>query len=378
MKLSKIAFSCLIATGITAPQFASADESLEFHGYARMGTVYEKDGNQYIEADGQTGKAVGRLGNEKDGLEIKWLKRYQVENGTKWDLGFMVEDYGTFAVKEMYAGASNVFVSQPDAYIWSGKVQHAREYNNLTDHYVTWADGKGAGVKNVDLGFAKLQLAVVDGGDGDKASNYTATSTLSHIKLTEHINLALIANYGFSDNTSDQEDAYHLVAKVSMGGHKFYYRRAENVAGAQSLSWSRQDGFTSDYFSMEGVFSPAEKIGIEYFAAYHSIEQEMQVEDGETDFATGDRVNYNTVVKSTYQWNDIHSTWLEAGYSVVDFDDSRENNEAFKVTLSQNIAVSGVTWARPMLNFYVSAGEEKNAGETTTPLIVGARMEAWW
>ena len=363
MKLTKIAVACLVATGVTAPQFAAADDSLEFHGYARQGVVYEQDGNHTISAEGQTGNAAGRLGNEGDGGEVLFLKKFEGENGTKWDLGFMLEDWGNLAVKQFYAGASNVFESQPNAYIWAGNVFHARLQQGLNDYYVTWADGKGAGIKGLDLGFANLELGLV----GATGPQYTATSKLSGIKLSDDISMDLIANYGFTDNTSDADDAYHLVAKVSGWGQNFYYRHAENVS--DSLSWGRKDGLSSDYFSVDGSYSLGGSTGLEYLASYHTIDEPVNADDRDT---------MNVIVRPTQQWNDIHSTWLEAGYSLVDYDNGDESS-AFKVTLSQNIAVGGMTWARPMLRFYVTAGEEENrAGETENPVIAGAMFEAWW
>ncbi|MCS5932329.1 carbohydrate porin [Klebsiella pneumoniae subsp. pneumoniae] len=39
-----------------------------------------------------------------------------------------------------------------------------------------------------------------------------------------------------------------------------------------------------------------------------------------------------------YFWNDVHSTWLEAGYQRVDYDQGGDNH-GWKLTLSQNIAI---------------------------------------
>ncbi|STV62067.1 maltoporin [Klebsiella pneumoniae subsp. ozaenae] len=30
--------------------------------------------------------------------------------------------------------------------------------------------------------------------------------------------------------------------------------------------------------------------------------------------------NYGAIVRPMYFWNDVHSTWLEAGYQRVDYD----------------------------------------------------------
>jgi maltoporin len=38
-----------------------------------------------------------------------------------------------------------------------------------------------------------------------------------------------------------------------------------------------------------------------------------------------------------YWWNDVHSTWLEAGWQHVDYDNGGDNN-GWKLTLSQNMS----------------------------------------
>ena len=369
MKLSKITLACALAAGMTTPQMASADDAFEFHGYARAGTAYEQDGNTTIEADGDTGNAAGRLGNEGSGGEWLFLKKFDAENGTKWDVGFMAEDWGSFGVKQSWAGASNVFASQPNAYIWAGKVFHSRMQQGLNDYYLSQQDGQGAGIKGVELGFANLELGFVDGGNGH---DFAATSKLSDIQLSDEVKLDIIANYGFTDDSTDSTgiDAYMVVAKLSGWGQNFYYRYADNVES--SLSWGREEGKSSHYVSVDGSVSIDEQTGIEYLVSYQDFEQ---ITDGD---GTGDRVTYNAIVRPTHQWNDIHSTWVETGYTLVDFDDSREDNSAYKVTISQNIAVGGVTWARPQIRFYATAGQEKNQGVTSTPVTVGAMFEAWW
>ncbi|MFT6987585.1 MAG: maltoporin [Psychromonas sp.] len=366
MKLSKITLACALAAGMAAPQIASADDAFEFHGYARWGTQYEQDGNKQIAADGQTGNAAGRLGNEGNGGEWLFVKRFEPENATKWDLGLMIDDWGNgLGVKQAYAGASNIWASQSDAYVWAGRVFHSRMQQGLTDYYLSIQDGQGAGIKGLNLGFATLELGFVDANDG---ANFAVTSKLSNIKLGDELNLDIIANYGFTDDTVvDPIDAYLLVAKLSGWGQNAYYRHSDNTEN--SLSWGRVEGLSSDYLSVDGSFNLAERTNLEYLASYHMIDEAAD---------SGDRDTMNIVLRPTHAWNEIHSTWLEAGYSFVDYDNGDESSAA-KLTLSQNIAVGGVTWARPMLRFYVTAGQEENrAGETENPVIAGAMFEAWW
>jgi maltoporin len=365
MKLSKTTIACLLATGFSVSGIASADDAFEFHGYARAGTAYEQDGDRTISVDGSTGNSVGRLGNEGNGGEFSFIKNFSGDNSTDWDVGMMLENWGTLGVKQTWAGASNVFESQPNAYVWAGKVFHSRLQQSLNDYYISMQDGQGAGIKNLELGFANLELGFVDDSDG--LHNYAVTSKLSNIKVGDNVTFDIIANYGFADNTvTDPIDAYLLATQIKVGGQNFYARYSDNTEN--NLFWGKTEGNSSVYFSYDGSVSLSAQTGLEYLLSY----QDFKVAE------VDDRVAYNAIIRPTFQWDNIHSTWLEVGYSMVDFDDSRTDNSAYKVTLSQNISVGNGTGARPQIRFYVTAGEEKNSGIATNPVIAGAMFEAWW
>ncbi len=95
------------------------------------------------------------------------------------------------------------------------------------------------------------------------------------------------------------------------------------------------------------------------------------------------------IVRPTYQWNDIHSTWLEAGYSVVDYGDLDATNKSWKFTISQNIAIGPETWSRPMIRFFATIGNADNEyigmrddnsydSSNLDTATFGGMFEAWW
>lgn len=372
MKLTKIALACALVAGSAAPQIASADDAFEFHGYARAGVTYQEDGKKTIGPAGINGAAIGRLGNESNGAEFLLLKKFESENDTNWEVGYMMEDwdgnYTSLQTKQIFAGGSNIFASQPNAYVWAGKVFHSRMQMGINDYFLLINDATGTGVKNLDLGFANLELgAVTTNGnhDDEREGQYAITSKLSDIAMGP-VSLDLVANYGFNDGTyEDAADAYQFVAKLSGWGHKLYYRATDNVGN--NLNW-REDGLSTQFLAFEGSTSIDEKTGLEYLASY-AIEDKM--DDAQ------DSDIFTAMIRPTYQWNSIHSTWLEFGYGLQDFDNADEQS-AWKATFSQNIAVGGATWARPMIRFYATAGQEKVGGESDDILIVGAMFESWW
>lgn len=397
MKVSNLTLACLLATStLSVSNFAMAEtDDFAFTGYARYGFHYADNGNDYVTADGQlAGNAAGRLGNETNGGEWQFSKGFDGVNGTQWDVVVMIEnwwksptDYGDIALKKAYAGVSNVFASQPNAYIWAGRDFHQRPQQGLNDYFFMTHDGQGAGIKNLDLGGAQLNVGFVGQtgeGTGD-SGHYALTTKLHDITLAENISLDIYANYGLSsDKAFDEEigeskkdDAYQIGTVFKIYGNSLSLRYAEN---ADNSVFNKTDDLKTIYASWEGGVSLGQNTSMDYQLAYHNT-------DG-ADKLVDDRTNYSVIVRPMHSWNDIHSTWLEAGYSLVDYDNSDENS-AWKVTLSQNIAVGKNAWDRPMLRFYATVGEADNkvdsatgtraTGDTTRDTFaVGAMWEAWW
>ena len=394
MKLSNLSVACMLAVStLSVSNMAMAESNdFSFTGYARYGAHYADNGNDYVSADGQlAGNAAGRLGNEVNGGEFQFAKGFDGANGTNWDVVVMLEnwwkndgEYGDVSLKKFYAGVSDVFASQPDLYIWAGRDFHQRPQQGLNDYFWMTHDGQGAGFYNLNLGGVFLDLSAVGStagsGTGD-SGNYAVTSKLHGMNLSENVNLSLYANYGFSSDKVEDAggdaslDAYQLGAVVGINGGNLVLRYSDN---SDTSVFNKTDGIKTWYASYEGSVGLNERAAVEYLAAYHKYESDDKAQE---------RANYSAIVRPTYAWNDIHSTWLEAGYSLVDYDESDENS-AWKVTLSQNIAIGGKAWDRPMLRFYATVGEADNkvggdgvavTGDTTRDTFaVGAMFEAWW
>ncbi|MEZ8989921.1 carbohydrate porin [Vibrio breoganii] len=358
-----------------------------FTGYARYGTAYDADDAKYVGTDGQlNGNASGRLGNEGNGGEFQFGKYFEGDNGTVWDVNLMLEHWGDdVGLKKFYAGATNVFESQKDLYIWAGRDFHQRPQTDLNDYFWMMHDGQGAGFYNLDLNAFKFDLSVVgQAGSGPGDNGRYAVTSKFHGFSTGNVDVAILANYGFkSDSAEDNgtgttaDTAYQIGTQIKMYNQSLVLRYSDN---AKDSVFDLAEDRTAMLAQFDGSYSFTEKAGIQYSLAYQTIAGEDE----------DDRSNSNIIVRPTYQWNDIHSTWLEAGYSVVDYDDFDATNSSWKATLSQNIAIGGMTWSRPMLRFYATVGNSDNEysgrdenGDLNTPrdedtLTVGAMFEAWW
>ncbi|TEW52282.1 carbohydrate porin [Psychromonas algicola] len=419
MKMNLKLLPLSIAAALSAfPVTSMAEESdtFIFSGYARYGMAYADGDSTTVAADDQkAGNAAGRLGNEGNGGEFQFTKKFVNAEGAKWDVAVMLEHWGdNVGLKKFYAGGSNIFESQPNAYVWAGRDFHQRPQQGLNDYFYMSHDGQGAGVKNIELGDStKLDFAVVGqaaSGTGDNG-DYAFTSKLHGLNLSDSLALSFLFNVGFSSDDpaaavdavaasdatvtddgsggyiftdaveasdatyAESDNSYQLAAVFdqswSMGGNKFIVRYAD---GADNSVFTREDDLTTLYFSMEGNVKFNETMALEYLGAYHNYAK------GQDDSL--DTTNYSVISRGLYTWNSVHSTWLEAGYSIVDFDNQDATNTAWKVTLSQNIAIDAFANARPMLRFYATVGDaEVEVEDTTTAqdtFTLGAMFESWW
>ncbi|RTZ17759.1 carbohydrate porin [Vibrio aquaticus] len=362
-----------------------------FSGYARYGAHYSSGDNRYVEV-GSSGRSLGRLGNEANGGEVQLAKIFQADNGAKWDLVFMVDDWsndqwgssGGVNLKKMYAGVTNIFESQPELYMWAGRDFHQRPQQGLNDYFWMSHDGQGGGFNNLNLGGVKLDMGFVgavdseDGALGNDSGRYAITSKLHGIDLGLG-NLDLYANYGFASdeansgtdpNVSD-ETAWQVGAVMGLGAsNKLVMKFADGADN--SVFELKGDDYKVTYVSLEGGYTALEQFIIDYLVSYKNFSG--------TD--TDEKNEYAGIVRPQYQWDDVHSTWLEAGYAMEDFDDGSEKN-GWKVTLSQNVSLGGLPWSRPMLRFYTTVGDVETKGPSTTTVTadtvsVGAMFEAWW
>ena len=396
---------------VAQAELASAsDFDVVFSGYARYGVSYDADNSKTINsADALNGNATGRLGNEGFGGEYQIATTRRSESGAKWDLVLMVEQWGDdrydLGLKKMYAGVSNIFECQPGIYIWAGRDFHQRFSTDLNDYYWMTHDGQGGGIKNIDLGFGKLDLGLVENNGG---GSYAATSRLAGINLGG-ATLNLHANYGFKSDSSSKDvtsmgyqrssGAYQVAADLSYAGQRIIVRYADN---AKDSVFDRVEGQSALIFSFDGAMPITEKLGVQYLAAYQMLDVDKVQTTNDVGSVDLSRDNYNVIVRPTYAWNDVHSTWFEAGYNVVDFNDLNKTNSSWKVTLSQNIAINAFdTGTRPMIRFYATYGdgdneyrsggykyEYKDGALTATgnelkannpkTLTFGAMFEAWW
>ncbi|HBC3374025.1 TPA: carbohydrate porin [Vibrio parahaemolyticus] len=368
-------------------------EGLIFSGYARYGAHYSDGDSRYVNV-GSSGRSVGRLGNEGNGGEFQIGKIFQADNGAKWDIVVMFDEWahrdwgsdGGVSLKKAYAGVTNVFDSQPELYMWAGRDFHGRQQQGLNDYFLFTHDGQGAGFNNLNLGGAKLDMGFVGKVDsnGGSLNNdngvYAITSKLHGINAGIG-NLDLYFNYGFASDEADaelqDETSWQVGATLGLGSsNKLVMKYAD---GADDSAFDLAGDKQVLYTSLEGNYRVSDQFIVDYLVSYKNLSGEDVLNwDGTVN---EERNEYSAIMRPQYQWDEVHSTWLEAGYAMEDHDSGKEVT-GWKVTLSQNVSLGGLPWSRPMLRFYTTVGDvttDEVAYEyNNDTLAVGAMFEAWW
>lgn len=380
---------------------------LKFNAYARYGAHYQAGDQKYIGVDGSYNgsSAIGRLGNEGNGGEFQLSKAFKGNNGALWDVVVMLDHWGDEVnLKKAYAGVTNLFESQPNAYLWAGRDFHQRPQQGINDYFWMTHDGQGAGIKDLDLGVLKLDAATVasvsscnpqvvadqtnpsritcTGGSGTGDSgHYALTSKIHGVKMGP-IDFELYTNYGFDSKAIESDEklkawqtAVVLSHKDENSENKWVTRYSDN---SDNSVYNKTSDLRTVYTSLEGTYKFTPLTSVTYLAAFHDYDRSNHTEDN--------RRNYGLIIRPMHFWNSVHSTWLEAGYQRVDYDTGGDN-KGWKLTLSQNISIDMGAEFRPMLRFYVTGGEVDNKHTATTTdtentrldsFNIGAMWEAWF
>jgi maltoporin len=182
----------------------SLTRNFSFTAYVRAGVQFNGSGGggnfHFQIPDNSGGRIPGRLGNENDTyFELTWKQAHMlgdnpdvmdvsmtftpairyVQNRASFvtGIGGGREDGSDFdfVMREAYLEMANVFKGAPEITFWGGQRFYDRFNFDSPDYFYLDMSGYGAGVKNIDVGFAKLWLAYLGGLDDDIASPNTGS-----------------------------------------------------------------------------------------------------------------------------------------------------------------------------------------------------------
>ncbi|WP_353620210.1 carbohydrate porin, partial [Thalassotalea sp. G20_0] len=155
-----------LAGAISAIVFSAAASAatVDFHGVVRSGVGLSAGGGDQEAFQAKGAASKFRLGNETETYgEIK-LGSELFNNGEQSfyldsNIAFSVDQAKDWeekspAFREFNVQAKGVLGFAPEATLWAGKRYYKRQDVHLSDFYYWNVSGPGAGVENIDVGFA--------------------------------------------------------------------------------------------------------------------------------------------------------------------------------------------------------------------------------
>lgn len=464
--LYTVAGACgAMAVGRTALAFES-------HGYMRSGIGGSQGGSQQVcfrdpGTEGASGKF--RLGNECETyIELMFEETYQngdlkaavdkdqvyfasvarvalqSRNLHDWEPtdtqrvnptqagGDLTTDF-SLALREAYVEGFNVLGRGVNA--WAGKRFYRRYDVYMLDYYFIETDGPGAGIEDINLGFAKLQLAVMRNVPGP-ASTDGPPQTDVDVRLTElHVGgggtLSPIYMYGTSGsagsvtgrNVWEALDGHQLSLlwtqpRVLGGENLVALQYGQGIfggdAGGDQSALSEYGGYGSQEIAKGDtgarnarershtiraiehlIANPVAWLSAEYVLLYQSVDfGGAKRETGVVGATLPVKTEITTGIRPVFHFDEIHDLAVEYGYNhiqgVVGLAGAHETGTPVlqKLTVAPQITAAPSYFGRPQLRIFGTyakwnddakgkVGGTVYAGDTAG-WSAGAQVETWW
>ncbi|NLS14219.1 carbohydrate porin [Vibrio sp. SM6] len=439
-----------VAIGIAVTQPIHAGEiqyveGLKTSGYGRaaFGATSDRlvsreaekadNGMNIIATAGNPYKPTGNLGNRGSQLELhvdygitnndmNWVTHINLFTGASdFKSGSTESDY--FYLDEWWVSGTGIFPSNPEAGIWMGKRYYGRYENSLNGYQHVNADGIGVGVDNLNLGFGKLNVAVVKDGWGKNShkyctawdadwnctsengwggSYYSLVSKLHGVNLANDINGDLFATYrtyigsdgdmepnpeqpGYMTAKDNHPDGFQVGFAIKQGDWGEFNRLVARY-GYKAPSSITQSWLPIPSYQYGGFFDGMQEFGEHYRVQYALSHETAVYNENVADLSKSAEQPYDksvwnqAVVRGTYIWNQRFSTNLELAYDMMDFDVKSSvrsqnpdfksgTNSSYKITLAQDFHIGGGFWDRPVIRFFVTYGklDTETTAYTKTP-----------
>jgi len=414
----------LAAMLVSAPALA-----VDFHGYMRSGVGATAGGGDQACFQAAGAPAKYRLGNEcetyaeiglgqevwKEGEQsfyVDSMIAYNSRQANDWEAtrtdtnggtNHPFDEGGDVAIRQFNVVGHNLIASLPGADIWAGKRYYKRHDVHINDYYYWDVSGPGAGIEDIDLGFAKASIAWIRNTDGDWTYQGSGTGTniandtldirLAEIDVNPNGKLEIGYDYGKANLTDEQESdpgytnqkgqlvtLEHTQANWFGGYNKLAVQYGtDGIIGSSGRnSTGNSDGDMLRVVN-QGVVGLTDNIEMMYVQIYE--DKDFDNDSGQKWLSFG--------VRPVYKWNETMSTALEFGYDRIDPQaDGERSRDLKKLTLAQQWSAGRSFWARPQIRVfatyakwdggrYQAASESIDAGDDDG-LTFGVQAEAWW
>ncbi len=427
MNTKKPAFLLKPSAALAALLVAAPAMAVDFHGYMRSGIGATGGGGDQACFQARGAGAKYRLGNEcetyaevglgqelwKEGDQsfyVDSMIAYKSNQANDWEAtdsknGNSDNPYenGTSSIRQFNVQGKNVLSMLPGATLWAGKRYYKRHDVHINDYYYWDVSGPGAGIEDIDVGFAKAHIAwmrntdgnwTYDGaGTGTNVANDTFDFRLTDINVNTDGKLEVGYDYGKANLTDEQEkdpgytdNKGHLVTLEHTQGNWFGgFNKLALQYGTDGIigSTGRNNTGNSDGKMIrlvnQGVVGLTDDIEMMYVQIYE--DKDLDNNDGQEWFSLG--------VRPVYKWDNVMSTAFEFGYDQVDPQaDGKETIDLKKFTIAQQWSAGRSFWARPQIRVFATYamwdGDEYNAASESIEtgeddgLTFGVQAEAWW
>lgn len=427
MNTKKPAFLLKPSAALAALLVAAPAMAVDFHGYMRSGIGATGGGGDQACFQARGAGAKYRLGNEcetyaevglgqelwKEGDQsfyVDSMIAYKSNQANDWEATDSKNkntenpyENGTSSIRQFNVQGKNVLSMLPGATLWAGKRYYKRHDVHINDYYYWDVSGPGAGIEDIDVGFAKAHVAwmrntdgnwTYDGaGTGTNVANDTFDFRLSDINVNTDGKLEVGYDYGKANLTDEQEkdpgytdNKGHLVTLEHTQGNWFGgFNKLALQYGTDGIigSTGRNNTGNSDGKMIrlvnQGVVGLTDDIEMMYVQIYE--DKDLDNNDGQEWFSLG--------VRPVYKWDNVMSTAFEFGYDQVDPQaDGKETIDLKKFTIAQQWSAGRSFWARPQIRVFATYamwdGDEYNAASESIEtgeddgLTFGVQAEAWW
>lgn len=424
-------FAALVAAFAAQAGMAA---SVDYHGYIRSGSGGNSEGGKEacfrINAPAMAGVVggAGRLGNECDTYgELAFDAAMGEAGGVNFKLHTMLAfgtqqtgdwEQNTPSWRQAWIEAGNVGSGAlENATIWAGKRYYRRADVHIVDFFTSEVTGPGAGIENIDVGFAKLSYALFRnnsqdwsdkpiGGYNPQVGDNGKKSFSDHDIRLEGINVGF-GSLGFQTNfvqknLDDDEasiqgkngwafDVNHFVSDpIGLGGFNrldFQIARdGANLNGTAKNWTNNSDKYRAWRLVEHMVFEP--KNSAWNGAVFVGYGQEAY---GDADYSK----SFSLVARPIFHFNDAYSIAFEAGTTRVK-PATGDRYYLNKFTVAPQISMGKGFWARPVIRaYYTFANWNDAAGNPvctgrdcgvpmtgfagkTSGQSYGVQMETWW
>ena len=382
---------------------ATTAHAVDWTGYMRGGPAATTVSGESRQCYGLASPGLKyRLGNECDFYGEFQLAQAVKADGVDFNAVLMTNYYSpqtesnaNYGIEQAYVEMKGVDIA-PQALFWMGK-RRDRDDVHIVDTFFTNMSGVGAGVENIDAGFAKFGFSgyktdstPVRNGDGSlnefAGNNGIARlhAQLYDIAVNPDGKLRLVATYSKADSQggSKGQDGFgftveHVQDKFFGGGNHIWAQYAQGSTNInQGFGNALADSGTKTYRIVE---SPSWQIGA-FGGQAIALYQHDKTDTGSVNsYSLGGRGSFGITKNLKFL--------TEIGYSNRKPSGGASENLT-KITIGPALSTGPDFWKRPELRLYVTYADFNKAAATdvanglpqnkTNAVSYGAQVEIWF